>query len=217
VVGTVLAVVSAATAWGWFVWLPGYRPDLQQGERYGIDVSNHQGRIEWERVALDDISFAYIKATEGGDFVDSRFTENWAGARAAGLTTGAYHFFTLCAAGDRQAQNFLHVVPRSPDALPAAVDLELAGNCGARPGQAAVDRELRAFLALVEEATGVDVVLYVGDDFEARYQVRGSMGRPLWIRRLLRRPDVTGWVIWQASSFAKVDGVSGRVDLDVSS
>ena len=149
-------------------------------------------------------------------FVDSRFTENWAGARAAGLITGAYHFFTLCAAGDRQAQNFLHVVPGSPDALPAAVDLELAGNCGARPDRAAVDRELRAFLALVERATGHDVVLYVGDDFEARYQMRASMGRPLWVRRLLRRPGVTGWVIWQASSFTKVDGVSGRVDLDVS-
>jgi lysozyme len=211
-----LVVVSAVTAWGWFVWLPGYRPSLQEGERYGIDVSSHQGRIEWERVALDDISFAYIKATEGGDFVDSRFIENWTGARAAGLARGAYHFFTLCASGEEQAQNFLRVVPDSPDALPPAVDLELAGNCGARPDRAAIDRELRAFLALVDRATGHDVVLYVGDDFEGRYPVRASMDRPLWVRRSLRRPRVAGWVIWQVSGFARVDGVRGRVDLDVS-
>ena len=216
VAGTVLVVVSAVTAWGWFVWLPSYRPSLREGERYGIDVSNHQGWIEWARVGKDDISFAYIKATEGGDFVDSRFSENWTGASAAGLARGAYHFFTLCAGGEQQAQNFIRVVPDSPDALPPAVDLELAGNCRARPGRAAVDRELRAFLALVERTAGQDAVLYVGDDFEARYRLRTSFDRPLWARRFLRRPSVTGWDIWQASSFAHVDGVRGRVDLDVS-
>src|SRR5437879_5059558 len=82
--GAVAIVLAVAIAWGWFSWLPSYRPSLREGERYGIDVSNHQGRIEWDRVVKDDISFAYIKATEGGDFVDSRFSENWTDAMAAG-------------------------------------------------------------------------------------------------------------------------------------
>ncbi|HEX9411860.1 MAG TPA: GH25 family lysozyme [Actinomycetota bacterium] len=207
--------MSAATAWGWFVWLPGYRPDLREGEQYGIDVSNHQGRIEWNRVADDDISFAYIKATEGADFVDSRFSENWTNAQAAGLIRGAYHFFTLCTRGEPQAQNFLRVVPNSPDSLPPAVDLELAGNCRARPDRAAVQRELNTFLALVEGTTEQTAVLYVGDEFEARYRVRASCGRPLWLRRFLRRPEVAGWVMWQVGGLAKVNGVRGRVDLDV--
>jgi len=71
-------------------------------------------------------------------------------------------------------------------------------------------------LTLVERAVGHDAVLYVGDDFEARYGIRASIERPLWIRRFLLRPRVSGWAIWQVSSFARVDGVTGRVDLDVS-
>jgi lysozyme len=211
-----LSVGAAVAAGVWFVWLPAYRPELHPGERYGIDVSHHQGRIEWDRVGQDDIAFAYIKATEGGDFVDDRFVENWRGAEAAGLQRGAYHFFTLCTGGVQQAQNFQRVVPEDRDSLPPAVDLELAGNCRARPSRASVERELLAFLTLVERESGRTVVLYVGDDFEGRYAVRETLGRPLWHRRFLRRPDVDGWVIWQISGFGEVDGVRGRVDLDIS-
>lgn len=80
---------------GVFVWFPDHRPALRVGERYGVDVSNHQGVIEWERVSADGISFAYIKATEGGDHVDAQFYANWRAAATAGLDRGAYHFFTF--------------------------------------------------------------------------------------------------------------------------
>src|SRR5687767_5289040 len=75
-------------------WFPHHRPDLRTGERYGVDVSNHQGAIDWEAVAADGIDVAYLKATEGGDHVDRRFAASWDAARAAGLDVGAYHFFT---------------------------------------------------------------------------------------------------------------------------
>jgi lysozyme len=213
--GGALSLALAAAAGIWFVWLPAYRPGLREGERYGIDVSHHQGAIDWSRVADDDISFAYIKATEGGDFVDGRFAENWLNSKLVGLSQGAYHFFTLCTPGEQQARNFLRVVPNEPAALPPAVDLELAGNCSARPDMTTVEHELSAFLRLVEEATGRTAILYVGDDFEERYGVRGAFGRPLWHRRFLRRPNVEGWVMWQVSGLAEVDGVTGRVDLNV--
>lgn len=199
----------------WFVWLPNYRPGLRPGEQYGIDVSHHQGRIDWTRVAGDDISFAYIKATEGSDFIDPRFRQNWRAAQEAGLARGAYHFFTLCSPGDIQAQNFLETVPHHPEALPPAVDLELAGNCAVRPHRGQLMQELRSFLRLVESANGKRAVLYVGDDFNAAYRVTDSVRRPLWQLRFLRRPDIGGWVIWQVMGFARVDGVRGSVDLDV--
>lgn len=205
VVAAVPALVGVA-AFVWFVWLPQYRPSLREGERYGIDVSHHQGEIDWQRVADDDISFAYIKATEGGDWTDVRFVENWEGAGAAGLERGAYHFFTLCAPGDAQARQFLSILPEDDDALPPAVDLELAGNCSARPNNADVQRELDVFLRSVEEATGLTMVVYAGDDFEGRYPVREQLDRPLWHRRILRRPTVAGWVIWQVMGHAHVRG-----------
>lgn len=197
----------------WRFWLPQHRPDRRPGERYGIDVSNHQGTIDWSAVAGDDIEFAYVKATEGGDHVDARFVQNWAGARDAGLEVGAYHFFTLCRPGADQARHLLRVAPEAGD-LPHAVDLELGRNCSARPHAEHVRREVDTFLRLVEEATGEPVALYVGDDWEERYPTRGRGDRPDWRRSILARPGGDWW-IWQVSGEATVAGVDGPVDLNV--
>jgi lysozyme len=143
-------------------------------------VSHHQDEIDWERVADDDMSFVYSKATEGDDHIDRRLLENWNGANVAGLERGAYHFFTLCTDGRSQAEHFVRVVPSDDDALPPAVDLELAGNCAARSPNAQVRRELDAFLSVVEAAFGRRAVLYVGDDFERQYPIRQALDRPLW-------------------------------------
>ena len=210
-----LGLVGGLVALWWFLWVPNWRPPLREGEQYGVDVSGHQGVINWKRVADDGITFAYIKATEGGDFVDDRFRANWREAGTVGLDRGAYHFFTLCRPGAEQARNFLAAAPPDPDALSPAVDLELVGNCGQRPGVTAVAGELDEFLRLVEPAWNRQVVLYVGDEFERRYPVRERLDRPLWHRRFLRRPDVAGWVIWQLHGYAKVAGIDGGVDLNI--
>ena len=199
IVGLAIGALIAGAAAFWFVWVPQYRPDLRAGERYGIDVSHHQGVVDWEQVAGDDIEFAYIKATEGGDFTDRQFTRNWEEAGRAGIDRGAYHFFTLCRAGDVQARHFLDVLPDDAT-LPPAVDLELKGNCSTRPADEVVQRELRAFLDAVEAATGRRTLLYVGDEWERRYPVREQLDRPLWHRRFLRRPNVDGWVVWQVAA-----------------
>jgi lysozyme len=209
-----VSAIGLIAAIAWFVVLPHYRPSLHRGERLGIDVSAHQGRIDWNRAADDGITFAYIKATEGGDFVDDRFVENWSASTAAGVERGAYHFFTFCRPGVEQADNFLRTVPHDLGALAPAVDLELKGNCQARPDPDSVYRELNAFLARVEASMGKTTVLYVGDDFESHYPVRGNYNRPLWLLNFLRRPD-ENWTIWQVDGFAHVDGISGDVDLDV--
>lgn len=162
----------------------------------------------------DNVDFAYINATEGGDFVDDRFEQNWIDAAAAGLDRGAYHFFTLCRPGAEQAAKFLDVVPPDPTALPPAVDLELAGNCSERPEEASVERELASFLGAVEATTGQRVVLYIRDDFEDHYHLRDKLDRPYWQRRLVFRP-AGDRRIWQVLGRARVDGISGDVDLDV--
>lgn len=216
VVGGVVVVLIALGLWGRYGWLPDHRPGLEAGERYGVDVSNHQGSIDWERVAADDMEFAYIKATEGGDWIDASFADNWQGAGAVGLDRGAYHFFTFCRPGDEQAANFLEVVPLDPDSLPPAIDLELAGNCADRPDREWMEREVGAFLDAVESATGHTVVLYVGDDFEAEYRgFRDELRRPIWHRRVLIRPEFDDWWIWQVQGHASVDGITGDADLNV--
>ncbi|MFI7587185.1 GH25 family lysozyme [Spongisporangium articulatum] len=203
--------VVAAVVW---VALPHYRPGLAAGERYGIDVSAHQGRVAWRAVAADDIDFAYPKASEGGDFVDERFAENWRDAHAAGLDRGAYHFFTLCRPGADQAANFLRTVPPDPTALAPAVDLELKGNCSRRPTRPQFAAELDAFVTRVEKAWGRTMIVYTNDDFDDLYPVR-DQGRPLWEATYYRRPEERTWTIWQVTALASIDGVNGGADLDI--
>lgn len=208
--------LAALSAGLWFVWFPHFRPDLHEGERYGIDVASHQGDIDWEQVPGDDIEFAYVKATEGGDFTDGRFAASWERAASVDLERGAYHFFTLCTPGAEQAEHFLRTVPADdPGELPPALDLELAGNCRERPPEEDVRAEVEAFIALVEAERGREVLLYVGDDWEDRYPVRDELDRPIWHRRWVQRPETEDWVVWQASGRAEVAGIEGPVDLDV--
>ena len=205
-----LVLVAAATV----AWVTYHRPGLRPGESHGIDVSNHQGPIDWTAVAGDKITFAYIKASEGADFTDRQFANNWPRAAQAGLRRGAYHFFTLCRPGRDQASHFLRTAPPEDAALPPAVDLELAGNCRARPTPAEVQRQLDDFLTAVEAAWGRQVLLYVGEDWEAQYPLLDSSPRPHWLVSHVGRPSKR-WTVWQLHGFAYVDGVEGRVDLDV--
>ncbi len=215
----VLVLIGAA-GWAGFTYaLPHHRPDLEAGERFGIDVSTHQGAIDWAAVAGDGIDAAYVKASEGATFEDDRFAENWAGVKAAGLEVGAYHFFTLCKEGEEQAANLLgrlREVGADASALPPVVDLELSGNCAARPSREVVQERLLAFVTAVEEATGQQVRFYLLGDFAGPYPLPDALAdRELWVRRLLLRPADDGWAWWQVSSRASIDGVEGPVDLDV--
>src|SRR5262249_22791906 len=58
----------------------------------GIDVSNYQGKIDWQAVKKSGVVFAFAKATEGVDFVDKSFAANFKAMKAAGIIRGAYHF-----------------------------------------------------------------------------------------------------------------------------
>src|SRR5262245_31016447 len=106
-------------------------PRLELGRLWydviGVDISNHQGDVDWQALAASNVAFAYIKATEGGDFKDKRFQLNWDGTRKAGLVRGAYHFFTQCRSGAEQAKNFIAAVPREPGMLPPVIDAEHMG------------------------------------------------------------------------------------------
>src|SRR5437762_13610368 len=90
VVGAALVLLIAGLLAAWFLWLPRFRPALGAGERYGIDVSSHEGSVDWGKVAADGMSFAYIKATEGADFVDPSFERNWTESAQAGKHPRAY-------------------------------------------------------------------------------------------------------------------------------
>lgn len=212
----VVLVLLIGAAW-WFLWVPEHRPTIDQsaGEVHAIDVSNHQGSIAWPAVESDGIGAAMIKATEGDDYLDPRFEENWSQAREAGVRRGAYHFFTLCSPGAAQARNFLKAAPPEDGALAPAVDLELIGSCDQRPSQTQVDAELEDFRRIVEEAWKRPLLVYARGSFTSQYSIGELADNPQWVTNFFLRPSDDGWAMWQVHYFAKVDGIEGEVDLDV--
>ena len=203
--GGVLLVTLA-----WHLYDPGWRYPVD-----GVDVSHHQGEINWDALVADDVSFAYIKATEGGDWVDTRFIENWAAAGETGVLRGAYHFFTLCAFGPDQAEHMISVVPDEPGMLPPAVDLEFAGNCSARPNVADFRAELDAFLAAIESHYRMKPVIYTNAHFYQEYLAEDPPDVTWWIQTPVIEPwGSPEWTIWQHTPWPR-DGVTGDVDRNV--
>ena len=76
----------------------------------GVDVSSYQGQIDWETLSSQNISFVFIKATEGSSFVDPCFAYNYEESQKTDLAVGAYHFFSYDSPGAAQAENFINTV-----------------------------------------------------------------------------------------------------------
>lgn len=188
---------------------------LTAEEAMGIDVSSYQKDIDWEQVAGDGYVFAYIKATEGTGFVDTHFHQNWDRARAAGITAGAYHYFTLCSPGAEQAASFLAAAPPDDAALPPALDLEFDGACDARPEAADAQAQIDAFTYEVEKAWGRRMTIYSSSQWREHYGLPVAGSRPGWLYSDLGRPSLEGWSVWQLRFDGTVAGIKGPVDIDV--
>jgi len=183
----------------------------------GVDVSHHNGRVDWRRIRAAGYTFAYLKASEGVTLRDSTFARNRDAARAAGLVTGAYHYLSLCNPAADQARNFAAAMgPPAPGSLPPAVDLEFGGNCATRPSRDAVRAEVSVFLAALDSAGYPPAVLYVTKEFHAAYLDGHPVINPLWVRSVFGAPRFGGaWIFWQYAATGRVDGAEGRIDLDL--
>ncbi len=193
-------------------------PDPEVYPIWGVDVSHHQGRVRWGRVARSGAHFAYIKASEGRDVVDPRFERNWDAAGRAGLARGAYHFFTFCTSGREQARHFLATFGDRTAELPFAIDVEFHGNCPAPPGDEQIRAQLSAFLAELEEQSVARPVLYATRQSYRRIVEGGFEMHALWVRDVFGSPGGEyrdRWLLWQHSDRARVPGVAGMVDRNV--
>lgn len=206
----VVAALAVASGITYRYWDPGSSFEIR-----GVDVSHHQGPIDWRALAADGTHFAYVKATEGGDWRDTRFHENWAAAHEAGVLRGAYHFFTLCSPGAAQAANMIATVPDEPGMLPPAVDLEFGGNCSARPSTGDFLTELDQFLTAIEDHYRMRPVVYTNAVFYNAYLAEVPPDVTWWIASPVRPPwGAPRWSIWQYFPGHR-PGVDGRVDRNV--
>jgi lysozyme len=199
---------------GFGIWLP---PDY---EVHGIDVSRHQGKINWESVSTHtsndiDISFAFIKACEGRTVRDNYFQENWKAAKEVNMLRGAYHFFRPHLTADEQFNLFKGIVKLQKEDLPPVLDVETRGSCP----PARLKKSVKRWLVLAEKHYGVTPILYTSYSFYRHYFSGKEFEKyPLWIahyatddlNRLTKK-----WEFWQHNESGRVKGIRGAVDFNV--
>lgn len=189
---------------------------------HGTDVSKYQTNIDWSAVRASGISFAFIKATEGGDRVDDRFKEHWNGARQAGIARSAYHFYYFCRPAIEQARWYIQNVPRDPGALPPVLDMEWnpqSPTCKLRPNAAVVRKEMRIFLQALEKHYGKRPIVYTTVDFFDDNDLRQMADYPFWLRSVAGHPDEKygphPWTFWQYTGTGSIPGIKGDADINV--
>lgn len=185
----------------------------------GIDVSHHQGKIDWIKLfdttnVQPRINFVYVKATEGGDHVDSQWKYNRKVLLELGINHGAYHFFQSKKLPAPQAEHFLNHWQSKENDLPPVLDVETEGFD---------DKDLRhkmeRWLAIVEERSGMRPIIYTSKSF---YQTKFKGHFPnhkFWIASYSRNPRIksdSAILHWQFTESATLPHHSTLVDLNVS-
>ena len=188
----------------------------------GVDVSEYQGEIDWEKLSNQNIDFAYIKATEGSSYTDERFQYNYQNAITTNLKIGAYHFFSFDSDAISQSENYIKNVPKDMNLLPPVVDIEFYGDKNKNIPNAENTREqLKKLLEKLEEyyeknpiiyATNTSYNLYIKDNFE---------GYKIWIRDIFSTPNLKDnrkWTLWQYTNRERLEGYNGEekfIDMNV--
>lgn len=180
----------------------------------GLDVSGHQGNIDWKKVAeAGRYRFVFIKATEGHDFTDDYFQDNWKGAKENGLMVGAYHFFSVRSSAKEQFDLFRSVVPVEDSSLPPVIDIEI----DVTKDKTDIRKELQTLVDLLEMQYKKRPILYVTYDTYWAY-VEGYFSEyQIWIRDIFKPPYISDrpWLFWQYGNRGHIDGINTYVDLNV--
>lgn len=184
---------------------------------FGIDVSHHQGSIDWDKVAGTSqneypISFVMIKATEGGDFMDENYDSNIVNARRVGLTCGSYLFFNPKTDPVVQTEFFTKAVALYPGDIPPVIDVEQHGD-----SRELLQKRLLECLRLIENHYGVRPVIYTSYKFRRHYLDNPAFDDYLfWIAHhyVEKLADDAEWTFWQFTDRGRVNGISGYTDLN---
>ncbi|GAA4437856.1 hypothetical protein GCM10023188_32540 [Pontibacter saemangeumensis] len=184
---------------------------------YGVDVSHYQKEIDWQQVRENEVSFAFVKATEGKTLKDKQFSNNWAGAGKVGIVRGAYHFYVPHVKPEVQAANFISTVRLVSGDLPPVLDVEVRG----RKPVAQLRADLKVWLRLVEDAYGVKPILYTGYSFYKDYLEGHFDDYHLWIAHYkvpklqLEKSSRRKLAFWQHTDGGAIKGIDGIVDCNV--
>jgi GH25 family lysozyme M1 (1,4-beta-N-acetylmuramidase) len=202
----------------------------------GIDVSRWQGSINWTSVKNSGVQFAFLKATEGIDYVDPQFHNNIQGAKTAGVMVGTYHFCRLDSYATNpndainEANDYLEAVMpyyRTGTYLPMVADVEAFPPFGSTAeARAFTSAWVQKFSDTIYNAVGVRPIIYQSlSKANSYYTPAVASSHELWLawwKHSTTNPPVASdtplwgdWQFWQWTDSWTVPGVHGNVDGDL--
>lgn len=187
---------------------------------HGIDISHHQGKIEWTKlrnamINRTTLKFIMVKATEGSDYIDENFDENFEMVKEIGIIRGAYHFWSNLSTAREQAYFFLDKVKLEPGDLPPVLDVE---NIPSNMSVEEFQMEILAWLHIVEDRYHVKPIIYTYYKFKETYLGDTRFDDyPYWIAHYyVSEVQYKGkWKFWQHTDVGRLPGILGYVDLDI--
>lgn len=203
---------AAVTAWLHFKSTPPF-VDRDLYPVMGIDISAHNDIQDLKAAKSDGVEFVWMKASEGVDFRDRKFAENYRMAGEAGLSRGAYHFFRFNRDGVEQAVNLMETIGNSILEMGIAIDLESSGNPEGIRHEDVTDKLISMIDYLKLRGYGVTVYCNKSDFYN--YLSESFPGSALWICSFSSDPIAAEWRFWQFSHSGNVAGINGKVDLNV--
>jgi lysozyme len=184
----------------------------------GLDVARYQGNVNFNAARGAGMHFVFVKATEGKDYIDPNFYDNWRKARASGMAHGAYHFMTWCSLASEQAEWFTRMVPNDEDALPPVLDLEWNNHssCVNRHDRTEILDKVNVMLAAMERHTGKVPIIYTDLNFYNDILRGERWDSPFWLRSTAAPPEAKfgrqPWLFWQWTQTGTMSGVPTEVD-----
>lgn len=188
----------------------------------GIDVSAHQGKINWDTVANYGMDFAILRITEVGNVIDSQFENNFAGCSKHKIPVGVYKYSYASTVSEAQneARKVVSVLNGRKTQFPVFLDLE---NHRQRVlGAESIHNLAEAFREIIV-AAGYKFGIYCNEDWCMNVICSHLRKYEFWIAHYPGNDN--GWlqerirpsfgVGWQYSSKAKIPGINGNVDRDV--
>ena len=190
-------------------------------EIHGIDISHHQGEIDWQTLKDEGmidkfpVRFIMIKATEGATKVDENFVDNFYQAREYGFTRGAYHFYSVHSSAQAQAEFFIKNVKLERGDLPPVLDVEHKPK---NQTDEEFKQSIQLWLNMVEFHYGVKPIIYTYYKFKMKY-LNDSVfdDYPYWIAHYyVEKVEYKGaWKFWQHTDVGKLPGIKGNVDFNI--
>ena len=185
----------------------------------GVDVSHHNGNLNWKQLKNEGVTFAYIKSTEGTSHLDTKYIENYERATQADVKVGTYHFYTFGLDGAMQAEHFIrHARVDNLDLIPA-IDVEHSPSNRYSKDKdyvAKVIEELQKLEQALFDYYGVHPIIYTNRDCYKHYIKKHFPENLIWMSDLHNEPTIkeNEWIIWQFSHTGQLNGAVGDIDLN---